>query len=107
MQRRIETIPTPWIQENFATGIGITSGEVIVGNIGSPHHMDYTAIGDEVNIASRLQSIAKGGQILVSESVYNATQTIFKFKALGSVSVKGRKKPVETFEVLYRKFKTS
>ncbi len=101
MQERIATIPMPWVRDNFATGIGITSGDVVVGNIGSPQHMDYTAIGDEVNIASRLQSIAQGGQILVSRSVYDVTEHIFKFKQFGTVPVKGRKKAVEIFEVLY------
>ncbi|MBC6480300.1 MAG: GAF domain-containing protein [Hormoscilla sp. GM7CHS1pb] len=101
MQRRITTIAVPWIRDNFATGIGISAGEVVVGNIGSPQHLDYTAIGDEVNIASRLQSMAKGGQILCSQSVYHVTKDIFEFKKLGTVTVKGRKKSVETYEVLY------
>lgn len=103
MQRRIERMSIPWIGENFLTGIGISSGEVVVGNIGSPQHMDYTAIGDEVNIASRLQSIAKGGQILVSDSVYSATKDIFEFREIGLVIVKGKKKAVQTFEVIYNK----
>jgi len=103
MQRRIERMSIPWIRENFLTGIGISSGEVVVGNIGSPQHMDYTAIGDEVNIASRLQSIAKGGQILVSDSVYSATKDIFEFREIGLVVVKGKKKAVPTFEVIYPK----
>jgi len=101
MQRRLQIIPVSWIKENFKTGIGISSGKVVVGNIGSPRHMDYTAIGDEVNIASRLQSIAKGGQILVSRSVYETTKELFQFKEFGMVNVKGKKKPVEVFEVLY------
>jgi adenylate cyclase len=103
MQRGIRRMSVPWITDNFLTGIGISSGEVVVGNIGSPQHMDYTAIGDEVNIASRLQSIAKGGQILVSDSVYSATKDMFEFRKIGSVIVKGKKKAVETFEVIYQK----
>ncbi|MEG4323115.1 MULTISPECIES: adenylate/guanylate cyclase domain-containing protein [unclassified Microcoleus] len=102
MQRRIRRMSVPWIADNFLTGIGISSGEVVVGNIGSPQHMDYTAIGDEVNIASRLQSMAEGGQILVSDSVYSATQDIFEFRKIGSVIVKGKKKAIETFEVIYQ-----
>jgi len=101
MQKRIKTIPAQWIQNNFHTGIGINSGEVVVGNIGSPHHMDYTAIGDEVNTGSRLQSMAKGGQILVSRSVYEATKELFAFTEIGSVQVKGKNKSVEVFEVQY------
>jgi adenylate cyclase len=101
MQNRLKTIPVPWIRKNFITGIGISSGEVVVGNVGSPQHMDYTAIGDKVNIASRLQSMAKGEQILVSHKIYEVTQNYFEFKKVGLVQVKGRKNPIEVFEVVY------
>ncbi len=102
MQKRIKNLPIDWIRENFITGIGISSGDVIVGNIGSPQHMDYTAIGDEMNIASRLQGLAKGGQILVTRSVYEATQSNFEFREFGTLPVKGKKKLVEVFEVIYK-----
>jgi adenylate cyclase len=101
MQKRIKNLPIDWIRENFITGIGISSGDVIVGNIGSPQHMDYTAIGDEMNIASRLQGLAKGGQILVTRSVYEATQSDFEFREFGTLPVKGKKNLVEIFEVIY------
>lgn len=101
MQKRLKEMPVEWIRDNFITGIGISSGDVIVGNIGSPQHMDYTAIGDEMNIASRLQGLAKGGQILVTRSVYDATQDSFQFKEFGTLPVKGKKKLVEVFEVIY------
>ncbi len=101
MQKRINSTPDSWIREHFNTGIGINSGEVVVGNIGSPQHMDYTAIGDEVNIASRLQAIAKGGQILVSRNVFDTTKEFFKFNSMGKVKVKGKKRSIEPFEVLY------
>jgi class 3 adenylate cyclase len=101
MQKCLKAMPVSWIRRNFNTGIGISSGEVVVGNIGSPRHMDYTAIGDEVNTASRLQSLAKGGQILVSRSVYEVTKNVFEFKHFGNVEVKGKRKAVEIFEVRY------
>jgi len=101
MQQRIQTIPVDWIRHNFNTGIGISSGKVIVGNIGSPRHTDYTAIGDQVNTAARLQAIAQGGQILVSRNVYEATQHLFHFKEVGSLKVKGKRHAVEVFEVVY------
>jgi len=101
MQKRIKSMPTKWISDNFHTGIGISSGEVIVGNIGSPQHTDYTAIGDEVNIAERLESIALGGQILVTRTVYEAAQSHFTFKKYGDVEIKGRVNKVEVFEVIY------
>lgn len=101
MQKCLQTMPAFWIRNNFHTGIGISSGPVVVGNIGSPQHMDYTAIGDEVNVAERLQSIAKGGQIFVTNSVYEITQDLFEFKRIGSVDIKGKKLPIEVFEVIY------
>jgi adenylate cyclase len=101
MQNRIRTHPTSWIRDHFHTGIGISSGSVIVGNIGSPQHMDYTAIGDQVNTASRLQSLAQGGQILVSRSIYEATQHYFQFKEMGTLTVKGKRNTVEVMEVVY------
>ncbi|NJK34164.1 MAG: GAF domain-containing protein [Oscillatoriales cyanobacterium SM2_2_1] len=101
MQRCLAKIPVPWIQQHFLTGIGISTGEVVVGNIGSPQHMDYTAIGDEVNVAARLQGLAKGGQILVSRSVYDAARSNYTFRPYGDIVVKGRKNPVEIYEVIY------
>jgi len=101
MQKRLNLMPVDWIRNNFHTGIGISSGDVVVGNVGSPQHMDYTAIGDEVNIASRLQSLAKGGQILVSRSVYELNQDKFEFKSVGSLNVKGKHNAIEVFEVIY------
>jgi adenylate cyclase len=108
MQRCLNSMPTPWIRANFLTGIGISSGESVVGNIGSSQHMDYTAIGDEVNVASRLQGLAKGGQILVTRSVYEAVipmgKICFSFREFGTLQVKGKKNPVEIFEVIYSEF---
>ncbi|WP_017713843.1 adenylate/guanylate cyclase domain-containing protein [Prochlorothrix hollandica] len=101
MQRCLRDFPNPWIRENFITGIGITSGSVVVGNIGSPHHLDYTAIGDEVNLASRLQSIAKGGQVLVSSNIYAATRHIHTYRNFGNLHVKGKQESVEVFQALY------
>jgi class 3 adenylate cyclase len=101
MQKHLRSTPNSWIRDHFNTGIGINSGDVVVGNIGSPQHMDYTAIGDEVNVASRIQSIAKGGQILVSRNIYNSTTDCFQFRSIGSLRVKGKKRSIEIFEVLY------
>jgi adenylate cyclase len=101
MQQRIRSHPTAWIRDHFHTGIGISAGSVIVGNIGSPQHMDYTAIGDQVNTASRLQSLAQGGQILVTRAIYEATQPHFQFKEMGTLTVKGKRNAIEVLEVLY------
>ncbi|OCQ95594.1 guanylate cyclase [Oscillatoriales cyanobacterium USR001] len=101
MQLRLRNMSINWIKENFLTGIGITSGEVVIGNIGSPQHLDYTAIGDEVNLASRLQGLAQGGQILVSANVYEVTRDSFTYREVGNVTVKGKRKSVDVFEVIY------
>jgi adenylate cyclase len=101
MQKWLQAGAKTWVGKNFNTGIGLNSGNVVVGNVGSPKHMDYTAIGDEVNLASRLQSIAKGGQILVSQSVYNATKEEFSYQHHGCIQVKGKEKPVDVYEVIY------
>jgi len=101
MQERLKCFPNPWIRENFLTGIGVSSGQAVVGNIGSTHHSDYTAIGDRVNTASRLQSVAKGGQILVTQEVYESTKDRFAYSRVGAIRVKGKKEEVLVYEVVY------
>jgi class 3 adenylate cyclase len=101
MQERLRRVEDPWIRNRFHTGVGLSSGSVVVGNIGSPRHMDYTAIGDEVNVAARLQSLARGGQVLVSRRVREAAGDRFRFRPLGAFRVKGRQRPVEAYEVVY------
>jgi class 3 adenylate cyclase len=71
-------------------GIGITAGEAIVGNMGSPNRMEFTLIGDSVNLASRLCGIAKHGQILVNEEMANVAQNYFELVAMPPVEIKGK-----------------
>lgn len=80
--------------------IGLNLGTVVVGSVGTDLRMDYTALGDTVNVASRLQSVAEPGTILVSRPVYEQTQPLFEFRELGAIRVKGRVEPVEIFEVV-------
>jgi class 3 adenylate cyclase/FixJ family two-component response regulator len=82
--------------------IGINSGEMISGNIGSANlkRLDYTVIGDVVNVAQRLQTIAKEGQIIISESSYEKVKESFNCSKVGEVSLKNKSHPVMIYEVL-------
>jgi class 3 adenylate cyclase/ActR/RegA family two-component response regulator len=82
--------------------IGINSGEMISGNIGSGNlrRLDYTVIGDAVNIAQRLQSVAAEGQIVINESAYEKVKESFNCRKLGEVSLKNKANPMTIYEVL-------
>jgi adenylate cyclase len=82
--------------------IGINSGEMVSGNIGSASlkRLDYTVIGDAVNVAQRLQSTAKADQIIITQEVYEQAKESFKCSKIGSVSLKNKEKPVVIYEVL-------
>jgi len=82
--------------------IGINSGEMISGNIGSASlkRLDYTVIGDAVNLAQRLQSTAKAGQIVITEEVYESAKESFQCKVIGEVVLKNKAKPVVIYEVV-------
>jgi adenylate cyclase len=82
--------------------IGVNSGEMVSGNIGSASlkRLDYTVIGDSVNLAQRLQSAAKAGQILVTEEVYEKVKESFKLEPNGEFTLKNKQKPVNTYAVI-------
>ncbi|MDP9270951.1 MAG: response regulator [Chloroflexota bacterium] len=81
-------------------GIGITTGEVIAGNIGSEHRMHYAVVGDSVNIASRLQAMAGPGQILMDEPTHDAVSELVVSQDLGSLRLAGKGEWVRTFAVI-------
>lgn len=80
--------------------VGISSGEAVVGNAGMPDLMNYTAIGDTVNVAKRLEESAQPDQILLSEETFKAVQHKVRARTLGSVKVKGRQAPIQVYELL-------
>jgi adenylate cyclase len=106
MQRRMISINADLREEGFpeiGVGIGLHTGEVTVGYIGSERRSEYTAIGDAVNTSSRLESNAKGGQILVSEATAKAAQTRYELAPREPITVKNREQPVPLFEVQWQK----
>ena len=85
---------------NFQIGIGINTGDVIAGNIGSPEKMDFTVIGDTVNLTSRLQGIARGGEIIVGEPTYEIVKGEFDFEDVGEVELKNILRPIRCYRLI-------
>ena len=80
--------------------IGVNSGEAIVGNIGSDKRMEYTVIGDVVNVAARLEAVAKPNQVLVAQRTHELAGAGFELRSLGSQQLTGRKTATDVYELL-------
>jgi adenylate cyclase len=106
MQRRMLGINRELHDEGFpeiGVGMGLHTGEVIVGYIGSDRRSEYTAIGDTVNTSSRLESNARGGEILISDATAQAAHSRYKLKPREPIMVKNRQQPVNLWEVDWQK----
>jgi adenylate cyclase len=80
--------------------MGIHTGEAVVGNIGTREQMNYTAIGDTVNLAKRLQENADNGKIILSRETYTLVAEKAVVEQLDTMTVKGRETPVQVFELI-------
>ncbi|MBI2754364.1 MAG: adenylate/guanylate cyclase domain-containing protein [Betaproteobacteria bacterium] len=105
MIRRLQNLQEQWRAAGFPIidiGIGINLGVATVGNMGSSERFDYTAIGDTVNAASRLEQLTReyANHIIISESTKNQLTIQAKLKDLGEVKVKGKEKSIRVYEVL-------
>ena len=102
-QERIIEMMTEWKAQGrqlFTVGMGLNTGEVVMGNLGSSDRLNYTVIGDNVNTAARLYNVAKGGQTIISESTYEEVKDRFIVNELTPVFVKGKVLPLRNFEVV-------
>jgi len=86
----------------FQVGIGINTGSVVVGNVGARNRMDYTVIGDTVNVAARLEQMAEGQEVIVGEQTHAYTRHAILMREKGSIKVKNRDEAVKCYEVVIK-----
>lgn len=98
--KQIEKMFVERFGKTVSYGIGVNCGDAVIGNIGCDFRMDYTAIGDTVNTAARLESNAKAGQILISEYVYERVKDRIEVNEIGEIPLKGKSKGVMVYEVI-------
>ena len=106
MQQAVAGLRAEWATScpeahDIAMRIGINTGEMVAGNVGSATRMDYTVIGDNVNVASRVESHGASGQVHISESTHSSLGGAFATTRLQPISVKNRAQPVRIYRVDY------
>ena len=105
MQQELGTIKRRWRATRpevaeLLVRVGINTGEMVAGNIGSETRMDYTVIGDNVNVASRIESNGVGGQVHISEATYKMLCNLIPALPRGPIQVKNRVQPVQIYSVV-------
>jgi adenylate cyclase len=104
MRTELERLNAEWTKRGLPQlriGVAINHGEVVVGNIGSPQRMEFTVIGDAVNVTWKLQELTKnlGADLIVGENVYALVIEEFELRPLGKITVGGLTEPLEIFEL--------
>jgi len=102
MQARTKTLMSEFRLKGypvFEVGIGVNTGDVVMGNVGSKNRMDYTVIGDTVNVAARLEQMAEGQSIIVGEKTFEYCQNHVSMKPKGEIKVKNRGAAVKCYQV--------
>ena len=85
---------------DFNVRVGINTGLVVVGNVGSDQRTEYTAMGDAINIAARMEQTAEPGTVRIAEGTYRVVSTAFEVEEIGGVDVKGKSEPINAYRVL-------
>jgi adenylate cyclase len=104
MMKRMPQLNEKWLKEygfSMSMGVGINTGEVFLGNIGSPERMEFTVIGDTVNVASRFSGLARAGQILVTRETRDVLGPEIQCVELPPAQVKGKAEKMEVFDIVY------
>jgi len=103
MKRKMKDLQLKWQSHGISTPLeirmGINTGYCTVGNFGTQQRLDYTVIGTEVNLASRLESVSPSGEILISQASYDLIKDVIMCRDSGLVKVKGFAQPIQTFQV--------
>jgi len=100
IQKYARDLHAKHLVENFQMRIGLNTGPVVVGNIGTDLHMEYAAVGDTVNLAARMQAAAEPNTILISQNTYRLASSRFDCEDRGKISVKGRAEQIQVYRVL-------